>query len=122
MLENAVQELTLQLHKAREDIFGLGHMNGQLSNDGLEQFRWIALISAGFKPEEDLSYYFCTTRISCAARQASVSVHDQKAITNGSIESGYWCTCLNALYRVVILPPPALSFVKGGNHASRRKK
>ena len=31
MLENEVQELTLQLRKAREDIFGLVQMNGQLS-------------------------------------------------------------------------------------------
>ena len=33
MLENEVQELTLQLRKAREDIFGLVQMNGQLSNE-----------------------------------------------------------------------------------------
>ena len=31
MLENEVQELTLQLCKAREDIFGLVQMNGRLS-------------------------------------------------------------------------------------------
>lgn len=33
MLENEVQELTLQLRKAREDIFGLVQMNGQLSHE-----------------------------------------------------------------------------------------
>jgi uncharacterized coiled-coil DUF342 family protein len=33
MVENEVQELTLQLRKAREDIFGLVQMNGQLSNE-----------------------------------------------------------------------------------------
>ena len=33
MLENEVQELTLQLRKAREDIFGLVQMNSQLSNE-----------------------------------------------------------------------------------------
>ena len=33
MLENEVQELTLQLRKAREDIFGLVQMNGQLSEE-----------------------------------------------------------------------------------------
>lgn len=31
ILENEVQELTLQLRKAREDVFGLVQMNGQLS-------------------------------------------------------------------------------------------
>ncbi|WP_244914204.1 hypothetical protein [Pseudomonas frederiksbergensis] len=33
MLENEVQELTLQLRKAREDIFGLVQMNSQLSSE-----------------------------------------------------------------------------------------
>lgn len=33
MLENEVQELTLQLRKSREDIFGLVQMNGQLSDE-----------------------------------------------------------------------------------------
>ena len=33
MLENEVQELTLQLRKVREDIFGLVQMNSQLSNE-----------------------------------------------------------------------------------------
>ena len=31
ILENEVQELTLQLRKAREDVFGLVQMHGQLS-------------------------------------------------------------------------------------------
>jgi len=33
MLENEVQELTSQLRKAREDIFGLVQMNSQLSSE-----------------------------------------------------------------------------------------
>lgn len=33
ILENEVQELTLQLRKAREDVFGLVQMNGQLSHE-----------------------------------------------------------------------------------------
>jgi predicted nucleic acid-binding Zn-ribbon protein len=33
ILENEVQELTLQLRKAREDVFGLVQMNSQLSDE-----------------------------------------------------------------------------------------
>lgn len=33
MVENEVQELTLQLRKAREDIFGLVQMHAQVSNE-----------------------------------------------------------------------------------------
>ena len=33
MLENEVQELTLQLRKAREDIFGLVQMHADVSNE-----------------------------------------------------------------------------------------
>ncbi|MDI2590047.1 hypothetical protein POF45_01190 [Pseudomonas sp. 681] len=33
MAENEIQELTLQLRKAREDVFGLVQMNSQLSDE-----------------------------------------------------------------------------------------